>query len=164
LLVVILIVMLSCPLSTAEAQKSDSMTERIKHSLSENEADWKIIETIGPHQRKDAIQTSLRWRKGTEEVTATIIIYQKLKTAKEQFKRDHQGEASMENFQVKGIGDDAYLFPPKVDKGGAYNLRFRKAQVEVWMSAASDETIRRCAKYVATSVGPPPNQLQRTRN
>jgi len=145
---------LMCCLIAVKAHTSDSAFERIKHSLPQREAGWKIIKADDPYDQRDGSkQAHFLWANGVEEVGATVILYKSLKTAKDQFKRSHKDESSMDVFLVDGIGDEAYLFPPIIlNQDGPFNLWFRKARYEILMSANSKNTVKRCAKYIIDSI------------
>lgn len=141
-------------LSTASAQKAVPVLERVARSLPEREASWRLVQNETFLRGDGSSQASLRWTNGATEVSATVIVHRRLKTAKEAFRPYHAGDVH-ESFRITGIGDKAYLWPPKVEKDGAYNLRFRKGRVEVWISGESEEVVKRCAQYIAASITPP---------
>ena len=160
----ILTIAANCFLPTVQAQSSASIVERVKRSLSENEPDWKIvIVEVSPARRSadGTIDAILRFSSAGEEASASLTIYGLVRAAKNQFKTTGEG-ASTNDFRVAGIGDEAFLFPPKVREDGAYNLRFRRARVEVWVSAASEATVRRFAKHIAAAIPAPGKQQRRT--
>ncbi len=150
----ILLLPLICFLIAPKAHSSDAAFERIKNSLPQGEAGWKIIRADGPVKLEDGSQQAdFIWANGTEEVSATVILYKSLKAAKDQFKRSPKTEPSMDAFLIDGIGDQAYLFPPIIHgQTGPFNLRCRKARYEVLMNAPTKETIKRCAKYVVETI------------
>jgi hypothetical protein len=144
-------------LIAAKTSELDSVFERIRNSLPKREVIWKILKSDGPYQHGDGSkQADYIWSNGSEEVRATVILHGSLKAAKEQFKNPQEGEPAMNGFLIDGIGDEAYLFPPVIlNQQGPFNLRFRKAQFEISMSANSKDTIRRCAWYIIDSISRP---------
>jgi hypothetical protein len=149
-------------LIAAKAHESDSVFERIKHSLPQREAGWKIVEADKPVKQSDGSQqANFRWGNGEEEVSATVTLYKSVKAAKGQFKRPYKGEPSMESFLIDGIGDEAYLFPPIIlNQDGPFNLRLRVSRFEIWMNANSKDTVLRCAQYVIASISEPNKGIQ----
>lgn len=156
-----LLVLICFPIA-AEADRSDAVFERIKHSLPERDISWQIIEADEPDKQiNGSIQASFVWANGAEEVRATVISHRSLKAAKAQFKRSHKDGPSVESFRADDIGDEAYLFPPIIlNQDGPFNLRFRKGQYEIFMSADSKGTINRCAKYIVDAISPPTRRMQ----
>jgi len=152
----ILLTFIFC-LIAGNVHASDSNFERIKHSLPQREAGWKIIETDGPNTQSDGSkQASILWCNGVEEVSANIILHKSVKAAKRQFKRSHKDDPWMDSFLIDGIGDEAYLFPPIIlNQDGPFNLRFRKGQHEIWMNAKSQDMVKRCAQYIIDSISEP---------
>jgi len=150
----ILLLTLICFLIAPKAHSSDAAFERIKNSLPQREAGWKIVKADGPVKLDDGSrQASFIWTNGKEEVSATVILCKSLNAAKEQFKRSPKTEPSMDAFLIDGIGDQAYLFPPIIHgQTGPFNLRCRKARYEILMNAPTKETIKRCAKYVVEAI------------
>lgn len=149
-------------LIAGKAHASDSAFERIKHSLPQREASWKIIEADEPFRQRDGSQqANFRWGNGAEEVSASVTLYKSVKAAKGQFKRSHKDDSSMDSFLIDGIGDEAYLFPPIIlNQKGPFNLRFRVSRFEIWMNANSKDTIVRCARYVIDSISKPNKGIQ----
>jgi hypothetical protein len=154
--------LLLCILSISYGQNTVNVLEQIARSLPETEAGWKLINNDSYLHTDGSSQASLRWTNGKTEVGATVILHRTLKTAKKAFE-PHDKADPQESFLIKGIGDKAYLWPPKAPEGGAYNLRFRKGKAEVWISGASEEIVKRCADYIAASITPPNKSLHRSR-
>jgi hypothetical protein len=148
------LLILVCFLTAGKAHKSDSVLERIKDSMPEREAGWKVVRADEPCRQSDGtIQANLLWANGVEEVSATVIFYKSSKAAKDQFKRSYKDEASMDGFLISGIGDEAYLFPRIIlNQDGPWNLSFRKARYEIYMSGNSRDTVKHCAKYIIDSI------------
>jgi hypothetical protein len=148
------LLILICFVIAGKAHESYSAFERKKHSLPEREAGWKVVRADEPCRRSDgSIQANFLWANRVEEVSATVILYKSSKASKDQFKRSYRDEPSMDGFLISGIGDEAYLFPPIIlNQDGPWNLRFRKARYEIYMSANSKDTVRRCAKYIVDSI------------
>ena len=137
--------------SPAVAQKAAPILERVARSLPESGESWRLVDKESQIHNDGSAQASFRWNDGSKHLSATVIIHRRLYTAKKAFEPNDRND-SHEDFVIPGIGDKAYLWPPKVEKDGAYNLRFRKGKVEVWMSGASEEVLKRCARYVAASI------------
>ena len=156
------LMILICFLIAGKAHESYSAFERIKHSLPERETGWKVVSADEPYQLSDgSMQANFLWANGVEEVSATVILYKSSKAAKDQFKRSRKDEPSMDGFLISGIGDEAYLFPPIIlNQEGPFNLRFRKAQYEISMSANSKDTVKRCATYIVDSISQPSEGIQ----
>jgi hypothetical protein len=152
--------MLSCVVITAQAQSAATIIERIGRSLPEADAAWKLI-AKDAHRRDDGTwQANLRWNRGTSESVgiiekgATVIVHPSVKVAKRAFRPQGKDDVS-EGFRIDGVGDEAFLWPPKAAAGGAYNLRFRKAEVEVWTSGGTEEEVKRHAAILAASITAP---------
>jgi hypothetical protein len=146
-LVVAALVALSSPIV---AQRAAPILDRVARSLPESNQSWRLIEKNSQIRDDGSAQASFRWTDGGTNVGATVIIHRKLFSAKKAFEPNDKNDAH-EGFLITGIGDKAYLWPPKVENGG-YNLRFRKGRVEVWMSGASEDVLKRCAQHVAASI------------
>ena len=84
-------------------------------------------------------------------MSAYIVVYQQLRTAKEIFERDYKEEDVQRRTKVEGIGDAAYLWMPDKEND-SYVIRFSKANVVVMMSSTSQETLKRLAGYVVESI------------
>jgi hypothetical protein len=153
---------LLCFVIAGKAHESYSAFERIKHSLPEREAGWQVVSADEPYQLGDgSIQANFLWANGAEEVSATVILCRSSKAVKDQFKRSHKDEPSMDGFMIGGIGDEAYLFPPIVlNQAGPFNLRFRKAHYEIFMRANSKDTVKRSATYIVDSIAQPNKGIQ----
>jgi hypothetical protein len=149
-LVAAVVVIVSSP---TFGQKSAPVLERVARSLPESGETWKLVDKDSRTHNDGSAQASFRWNNGATQVSATVIIHSRLAAAKKAFEPIDQNDPH-EDFVIPGIGDKAYLWPPKVEKDGAWNLRFRKGKVEVWMSGASEEVLKRCARYVAASIAP----------
>lgn len=148
--------LLTCFLSTANAQKTVSVFERVAQSLSEKEPNWKLIKNddyypLHGNGFSSAQAANLSWSNGTTVIHATVILYRKLKAAKKAFSPRDKGHPN-ESLRIAGIGDKAYLWPPKVRGGTAHNLRFRKGRMEVWLTGFSEEVVKRCGQIVASSI------------
>ena len=81
-----------------------------------------------------------------------MIVYPSVKSARRAF-RPSGKEDLQDDFRIEAVGDEAFLWPPKTPEGGAYNLRFRKAQVEIWISGPTAEDVKRDALRIAESIG-----------
>jgi hypothetical protein len=149
-----LLILIICFLLAVKVYATDPVFERIKQSLPQREAGWKVIAADGPYQSSDgSLQAHFRWASGAEEVGATVVLYKSLKTAKDQFKRPRKAEPSMDAFLIAGLGDEAYLFPPIIlHQEGPFNLRMRKARYEICMSARSKDIVTRCARYILDAI------------
>lgn len=147
----LVVVLLAGQLSPIAAQKAAPILERIARSIPEREEHWKLVSKESQVHNDGSAQASFRWTEGVTRVGATVIIHRSLKSAKKAFE-PHDKNDPHEDFQITGIGDKAYLWPPKAPTDGAYNLRFRRGKVEVWMSGASEDLLKRCAQYVAASI------------
>lgn len=152
-------------LTAGKAYEPDPVFERIKQSLPQRDAGWKIVEADGPVKHRDGSQqASFLWTNGSEEVSATVDFYKSAKAAKGRFKSPHKGEPAMESFFIDGIGDEAYLFPPIIlHQEGPFNLRFRVSRFEIWMNAHSKDTVMRCAQYVIDAITKPNKRIQTER-
>jgi hypothetical protein len=148
---------------TAQAQSAVTIIERIGRSLPEADAAWKLI-AKDAHRRDDGTwQANLRWNRGTSEghgtsesrgsseKGATVFVHPSLKVAKRAFRPQGKEDVS-EGFRIDGVGDEAFLWPPKAAQGGAYNIRFRRAEVEVWTSGGTEEEAKRHASILAASI------------
>jgi len=85
------------------------------------------------------------------ERRATVIVHRTLKAARRAFRPLGKSDPQ-ESLKVSGIGDEAFLWPPKVLTGGAYNMRFRKGRTEVWVSAESKAEIEWVAAVIVTAI------------
>jgi hypothetical protein len=155
---------LACRLIIANAQRQESVLDRIERSIPDREAGWKLIkdEAYLRNEGDDFPQANLFWSNDVEEVGAYIVIYGKLESAKEVFERDFKDEETERRFRLEGVGDAAYLWRPSKE-GEGYVLRFTKANLVVMMSSKSEATVKRCARYIAESIPPPNKGMQPTR-
>ena len=144
------VMLLVGPFGSSVAQKPASILERIARSIPEREEHWKLIRKESQRHSDGSAQASFGWTDGVSNVRATMIIHRNLRSAKNAFE-PHDKNDVHEDFQISGIGDKAYLWPPKTPADGAYNLRFRKGKVEVWISGASEEVLKRCARHIAAA-------------
>lgn len=151
-----ILLMLASLLVAGGTQDADSAFERLKRSVPEREAGWKVVQADKPRRQSDgSIHACFVWANGAEEARAAVILHESLKAAENQFKHSGPDEHSMAGFLIDGIGDEAYLLPPIILGGdGPFNLRFRKGRYEIFMSSNSKETVRRCAEYVIESISP----------
>lgn len=153
-------ILLAWVVITAHAQSAATIIERIGRSLPEADAAWKLI-AKDAHRRDDGTwQANLLWNRGTSESRgafekgATVIVHPSLKVAKRAFRPQGKEDVSA-GFRIDGVGDEAFLWPPKAAEGGACNIRFRKAEVEVWTSGATEEEAKRQAAILAASINAP---------
>lgn len=147
----LLFIPLTVLVSMASAQTADSILDDIARTLPETDAGWTY--QIGrPTKRPDhAMQASIKWNKGASERWATVIVYPDVKSAHRAF-RPTGKEIPQADLRIDGVGDEAFLWPPKTPEGGAYNLRFRKAQVEIWISGATEEDVKAHAIRIASVI------------
>jgi hypothetical protein len=138
-------------INAAGDQKTVPILERVARSLPDRDPNWRLIHNESYARSDGSSQASLRWSNGSTEVGATLILHRTLMAAKDAFKPAYKGDPH-EDFRIPGIGDRAYLWPPKAPEGGGYNLRFRKGNVEVWIGAESEEVVTRCARYIAAAI------------
>jgi len=154
------VITLACVVTSANASKAAPILDRIAQSLPRIDPGWKHKSTEA-YERSDAsTQANIKWSNGDIERGATVIVYPSVKRARRAF-RPSGKEDLQEGFRIDGIGDEAFLWPPKTPEGGAYNIRFRKAQVEVWMSGGSESDIRRYALAIAMAITAPNKTIQR---
>jgi hypothetical protein len=137
-------------MTAGSAYPASSSFDSIMHSLPREEPGWKVTEVVEPVRNRDgSVQGGFLWVKGMEEVGATVILHKSLKAAKREFRSSSQCDASLDDFLIDGIGDEAYLFPPIVrDPDGSYNLRFRKGRYEILLSAISRDLLIRCSRHI----------------
>lgn len=147
----LIIIVLTCMSGSISAQNSDSILDAIGRTLPQLNSGWTFA--IGEAWQRDdgTRQASIKWNKGTAERSATVVIYPTVKSAQQAF-RPSGKEDLQEEFRIDGIGDEAFLWPPKTPEGGAYNLRFRKAQVEIWMGGTEEE-VKAHAVRIAAAIG-----------
>jgi len=150
----ILLILIICFLTAAKAHTLSPAFERVKQSLPQREAGWRVIEADGPYHNSDgSLQAHFRWANGAEEVGATVVLHKSLKAAQNQFKRPPKTEPSMDAFLIAGLGDEACLFPPIIlHQEGPFNLRMRKARYEICMSARSKDIVTRCGQYILDAI------------
>jgi hypothetical protein len=97
------------------------------------------------------VQASLHWTNGSIDKNATVIVHRTLQAAQQAFRP--QGKQDLqEGFRIDGVGEEAFLWPPKPAVGGAFNLRFRKWRVEVWTSGQTEEETKRHARILADAI------------
>jgi hypothetical protein len=153
--------LLACFVFTANAQRPPSIADhkaaaiidKIARSLPESDGGWTLTASESYRRDDGSTQASLHWTNGTVELAATVFVHTTVAKAKGGF-RPSGKEDVQEGFRIDGVGDEAFLWPPKTPAGGAYNIRFRKAQVEVWMSGVSEEEVKRYARIIAASISP----------
>jgi hypothetical protein len=151
---VLALLILGAGLVTAvSAQKPASILDRIAQSLPQTEPGWKHegTEAFSGSRSDGPMQAQIKWSRGGTELGATVFVHRTVASAKRAFLPSGK-EDLQEGFRIKGVGDEAFLWPPKTPEGGAYNIRFRKARVEVWMGHASEADLRRYAQAIASSI------------
>ena len=158
---VFLLLMLISLAVAAEAEQADAVFERIKQALPQRGPGWSLVETDeADHPGDGSRQAGYVWANEAGEVRATVIWHRSLKAAKAQFRGSPKAGPSVESFGVDGVGDEAYLFPPIIlNQEGPYNLRFRKGQVEILMSANTKDSILRWARCIAEAISPPRRKM-----
>ena len=136
------VVVLACCVSTAKSQKAASLLDQIAASLPQMDSEWKHKATEAYKRADGCTQASIKWSNGEIDQGATVIIHPTLKSARLAFRRSGK-EDLQDDFRIDGIGDEAFLWPPKAPQGGAFNIRFRKGLVEVWLGTGSEIEVRR---------------------
>jgi hypothetical protein len=134
------------------AQKPAAVLDRIAQSLLQVEAGWKHQSTEALPRSDGSTQATIKWSRGETELGATVFVHRTVTSARRAFLPSGK-EDLQEGFRIKGVGDEAFLWPPKTPEGGAYNIRFRKAHVEVWMGHASESELIRYARAIASTIG-----------
>lgn len=157
----LVVIILSCFVSTAIAQKPALILDQIAQSLPQMDHRWKYNGTEVYERGDGSTQARIRWSNGKIEWDATVIVHPTVKRAQRAFQLRGK-EDIQEGFRIDGVGEEAFLWPPKVPEAGAYNIRFRKAQVEVWISGGSEDDVKRYALAIAASVAPPNKRMQRS--
>ena len=154
----LLVMLLAGFVTTAKAQNPPALLDKIARSLPQIDPEWRYKSTDVSERSDGTVQANIKWRKHDVERGATIIIHSTVKKARQAF-RPSGKEDLQESFRIEGIGDEAFLWPPEAPKDGAYNMRFRKARVEVWISAGSEDEVKRYARAIAAAVAPPRKDL-----
>ncbi|HSE23820.1 MAG TPA: hypothetical protein VLB68_19275 [Pyrinomonadaceae bacterium] len=115
----------------------------------EREIGWKLVKDDAylRTEADDFPQAALSWTNGKEQVSAFIVVYRKLQTAKEVFEREYKDEDFERRSTLEGIGDAAFLWIPSKENG-SYIVRFSKANVIVMMSSKSQEIVKRGGRSV----------------
>ena len=149
----VLVIALTGLVSLSNAQPADSILDRIARSLPQMDAGWTYEITPFSKRHDGSRQASVKWKNGSNESGATVIMYPNLKSAQRAFQPSGK-EDLQDEFRVAGVGDEAFLWPPKAPTGGAYNMRFRKAQVEIWMSGPTEEEVKDHATRIAAAIAP----------
>lgn len=150
----LVVIVLACFASTASAQKAVPVLDQIARSLPQMDPAWQHRGTEVYERHDGSTQASIKWGNGEIERGATVILHPTVKRARRAF-RPSGKEDLQEGFRIEGIGDEAFLWPPKTPVGGAYNIRFRKAQAEIWMSGGSEGDVKRYALAIAAAIAPP---------
>ena len=145
------VVVLACCVSTANSQKPSSLLlDQIAGSLPQMDSEWKHKATEAYKRADGCTQASFKWSRGEIDQGATIIIHPTLKRAQLAFRRSGK-EDLQDDFRIDGIGDEAFLWPPKSPQGGAFNIRFRKGRVEVWLGG-SEIDVRRYGLAIVAAI------------
>lgn len=140
-----------------DAEGEDSILEKIARSVPSREEGWITAGASQPYGSSDgAKHAGFRWTRKSEELSATITIYRNTRAAREGFQGTSGKDGShIRGFMIKGVGDEAYLFPPIIrDQDGPFNLTFRSGRYVVWMTARSRDTVTRCANYLVDAIVP----------
>lgn len=154
LTVCLVVIMLVCFVSAANAQqRAAAILDKIAGSLPQMDPGWKHKSTEVYERHDGSTQASIKWSNGEIERGATVILHPTVKRAQKAFQPSGK-EDLQEGFRIDGIGDEAFLWPPKVPKDGAYNIRFRKVQVEVWISGGTEGDVKRYALAIAAAIAP----------
>ena len=160
--IALVVMMLVCFVSAAHAQKTAAILDQIAQSLPQMDPRWKHRSTE-VYKRDDAsTQANIKWSNGNIERGATVIVHRSVKKARRAFRTSGK-EDLHEGFRIDGVGYEAFLWPPKSSIDGAYNIRFRKAQVEVWMSGGSELDVKRYALAITLAITPTKKQIPRRR-
>jgi hypothetical protein len=147
----LVVIVLACFASAAEAQKAAPVLDKIARSLPQVDSGWKHTGTEVYERDDGSTQASIKWSNGEIELGATVIAHPTVKKARRAF-RPGGKEDLQEGFRIEGIGDEGFLWPPKAPVDGAYNIRFRKARVEVWISGATERDVKRYALAIAAAI------------
>jgi hypothetical protein len=153
----LLLIFAGCSFSAAIAIQKPSILDEIARSVPRIDPAWEHVGTESHKTHDGATQASIKWKRGANELGATVVVHATVKSAKRAFLPSGK-EDLQEAFRISGVGDEAFLWPPKTPEGGAYNIRFRKAQVEVWMGHASETDLRRYAQAIASAIPAPGNR------
>jgi hypothetical protein len=145
--------LLFCFCGETNARNASSIVDAVAQSLPAAGSSWQLQQKYSNPRDDGSIQANIQWTNGIMESRATVIVHRTLKSARRAFRRQGKSDPQ-ESLGVSGIGDEASLWPPKVLAGGAYNMRFRKARTEVWVSAASRTQIERIATVIASAIPP----------
>jgi hypothetical protein len=151
MLVCWVVILLVCFVSTTGGQKAAPLLDQIVRSLPQMDSGWIHTGTDVFQGNDGSTQADIRWMNGDIELGATVMVYPTVKQARQAFRPSEKDDVQ-EAFRIDGIGDEAFLWPPKVPVGGAYNIRFRKAHVEVWMGAACEAELKRLALAIAAAI------------
>ena len=81
------------------------------------DSEWKHKATEAYKRVDGCTQASIKWSRGAIDQRATIIIHPTLKRAQLAFRRGGK-EDLQDDFRIDGIGDEAFLWPPKSPQGG----------------------------------------------
>lgn len=139
---------LLCP---ASAQMPAPLFERVAASVPAREAGWRLVEKqINPSDGSPS-GSAFRWTDGSAEVSASVEIHPSLKAARDSF-GGSRGALGATGPRRKAAWDEASFWPSKVLGDSACNFRFRKGRVEVWVSAPSEELVRRFARHIAGAI------------
>ena len=149
--IVLTVVALGCCVSAAKSQKAASLLDEIAESLPQIDSEWKHKGTEAYKRADGGTQASIKWSKGDINQGATVIIHPTLKSAQLAFRRSGK-EDLQDDFRINGIGDEAFLWPPKAPQGGAFNIRFRKGRVEVWLGSGSEIDVRRYGLAIVAAI------------
>ena len=147
----LLFIPLAILIGTAVAQEADSILDVIARSLPQMESGWTYEITPVSTRQDGAKESSIKWNKGNVERGATVIVYPTVNSAKSAFRPSGKQDLH-EEFRIDGVGDEEFLWPPKTPEGGAYNMRFRKTQVEIWLSGETEEDVKGHAMRIAASI------------
>jgi len=137
--------------SAANARSAVSIVHTIAQGLPSADSAWQLREKHSERYGDGSVHADIEWTNGATKLGATVIVHRTLTSARHAFRPDGKDDPH-ESFRVSGIGDEAFLWPPIVLTGGAYNLRFREGRTEVWISAASQAEIERIAGIIAGAV------------
>jgi len=143
--------LLFCFCGETNARNASSIVDAVSQSLPAADSSWQLQQKYSNPRDDGSIQASIRWTNGTEERGATVIVHRTSKSAERALRPRGKGDPH-ESFRLGGIRDEAFLWPPKIPTDGAYNLRFRKGHVEVWISAATQSEIEHIAAVIAATI------------
>jgi hypothetical protein len=140
----------SIPQCAGERPHTDPIA-RVACSLPLADPRWRILAVQRDIRKGGGQSASIEWRCAGRHQAASVIEHVSPDEARAAFAVD-EADPLAADLSVDAVGEQAWLWPPKTPRGGAWNLRFRHDSVEVWMGAEQRDELLALARAIAAAI------------